>query len=144
MGLIWGIGIPLSRFIVGVHSLDQIIYGCSLGIWGGLVLHYVVRVPLIIHISCVIKMERSYLTAMSQIGRGSFRLSSVDSRMNGQLGLTSLDSRRDDEFENDLLQGHNDMIQMQQHPKYLQFNEDEEVEPSLMEEDADADQILRN
>lgn len=34
---------PFARFYLGVHSLDQILYGTSLGIWGGIVCHFLLR-----------------------------------------------------------------------------------------------------
>lgn len=35
--------IPASRFVLGAHSLDQIIYGYTLGLWAAFVLHFCVR-----------------------------------------------------------------------------------------------------
>ena len=46
----WSIGNPYSRYIMGVHSLDQIVYGMSMGIWTALVMHFLVRDNLIQHI----------------------------------------------------------------------------------------------
>ena len=39
----WASLIPLSRYILGVHSADQIIYGSSIGIWNGFYLHFLLR-----------------------------------------------------------------------------------------------------
>lgn len=48
--LYWAMSIPYSRFLMGVHSLDQIVYGSSLGIWAALTMHFLVRDTLISHI----------------------------------------------------------------------------------------------
>ena len=74
--MIWSIGIPASRLIIGVHSLDQIILGGLLGIWGGFTVHFVFRNWIIRHVTAIIKSERSYLR-----GNASFRLSSVGGRI---------------------------------------------------------------
>ena len=47
LALYWAGTIPYTRFLMGVHSLDQIVYGTSLGIWEGLFCHFVVRDNLI-------------------------------------------------------------------------------------------------
>lgn len=52
-GLYWVLTIPFTRYLLGAHSLDQILYGSSLGIWGGLSLHFVVRDHFIRHIQIV-------------------------------------------------------------------------------------------
>jgi membrane-associated phospholipid phosphatase len=54
--LFWSATIPYTRFLLGVHSLDQIIYGITLGIWAGLTLHFIVRDHLIEHVERLIKM----------------------------------------------------------------------------------------
>ena len=41
--LLWGTFIPFSRYLVGVHSVDQILQGSLLGLWEGLTLHFCVR-----------------------------------------------------------------------------------------------------
>lgn len=46
----WAMSIPFTRFILGAHSLDQILFGTSLGIWQGIIMHFVVRDNLIEHI----------------------------------------------------------------------------------------------
>eukprot|EP00356_Strombidium_inclinatum_P011479 CAMPEP_0170480330 /NCGR_PEP_ID=MMETSP0208-20121228/1212_1 /TAXON_ID=197538 /ORGANISM="Strombidium inclinatum, Strain S3" /LENGTH=154 /DNA_ID=CAMNT_0010752861 /DNA_START=310 /DNA_END=771 /DNA_ORIENTATION=+ len=33
VGLYWAASIPFTRYLMGVHSLNQIVYGSSLGIW---------------------------------------------------------------------------------------------------------------
>ena len=39
----WATCIPFSRWILGVHGLDQIIFGIQLGLWTGLTSHFFVR-----------------------------------------------------------------------------------------------------
>jgi membrane-associated phospholipid phosphatase len=41
--LYWAITIPYTRFLLGVHSLDQIVYGSTLGVWAGFTMHFLVR-----------------------------------------------------------------------------------------------------
>ena len=48
------ITIPFGRYVLGAHSLDQIIYGTTLGIWSGLTMHFLVRDNLISHIEYII------------------------------------------------------------------------------------------
>ena len=47
---VYSVSIAFSRFIVGVHSLDQIVFGWSLGTWSGLTLHFLIRDNLIKHL----------------------------------------------------------------------------------------------
>jgi membrane-associated phospholipid phosphatase len=49
LGLSWAASIPFSRYLLGVHSLDQVIYGSSLGIWAGLSMHFFLRDHILIH-----------------------------------------------------------------------------------------------
>ena len=49
-GIYWLVSIPMTRIVLGVHSFDQVLFGTSLGIWNGLVCHFVLRDPLISHI----------------------------------------------------------------------------------------------
>lgn len=62
----WALTIPLTRIILGVHSLDQTIYGTVLGIYYGLVSHFLVRDKLIAHISLMTKQERKFLKENKQ------------------------------------------------------------------------------
>ena len=45
--IFWAGSIPYTRFLMGVHSLDQIVYGATLGVWAALTLHFIVRDNLI-------------------------------------------------------------------------------------------------
>ena len=48
--LYWAISIPYTRYLLGAHSLNQVVYGSTLGIWEGIVLHFLVRDNFIQHI----------------------------------------------------------------------------------------------
>ena len=50
----WATAIPYTRFLMGVHSLDQIVYGSSLGIWAGFTMHFLVRDHLMDHIKMIV------------------------------------------------------------------------------------------
>jgi len=52
--IFWAISIPYTRFLMGVHSLDQIVYGSTLGLWSGLTMHFLVRDNVISHIESII------------------------------------------------------------------------------------------
>ena len=41
--LAWAILLPLSRFVLGAHSLDQCIFGSTFGVWQGLTMHFLFR-----------------------------------------------------------------------------------------------------
>ena len=41
--LFWAASIPYTRFLMGAHSLDQIVYGSTLGVWTALFMHFLVR-----------------------------------------------------------------------------------------------------
>lgn len=43
VAMFWFFGIPFSRYLMGVHSLDQVLFGNSLGCVGGFIMHFVVR-----------------------------------------------------------------------------------------------------
>ena len=55
LAIFWAITIPYTRFVIGVHSLNQIVYGVSLGLWSGLTLHFLVRDHLIKHIEIMVE-----------------------------------------------------------------------------------------
>ena len=50
----WAAVIPYTRYALGVHSLDQIVYGSSLGLWAGVFMHLYVRDNFIRYIEKVI------------------------------------------------------------------------------------------
>jgi len=41
--IFWSITMPATRYLGGVHSLDQIIFGSALGFWVGIFCHFVMR-----------------------------------------------------------------------------------------------------
>ena len=57
----WAISIPITRYVLGVHSLDQIIYGSSLGIWAGLTCHFILRDVVLTHVKRIIHQKAKYL-----------------------------------------------------------------------------------
>jgi membrane-associated phospholipid phosphatase len=50
LALFWPCTIPFTRYVLGVHSLDQILFGVTLGLWGGLTCHFVIRDHIINHV----------------------------------------------------------------------------------------------
>ena len=48
---IYAIVMPYTRLLMGVHSLDQIIFGFCIGIFYAYVLHFIIRDPLLKHIA---------------------------------------------------------------------------------------------
>jgi membrane-associated phospholipid phosphatase len=48
------ITIPFGRYVLGAHGLEQIIFGISLGICSGLIMHFLVRDNIISHIEQII------------------------------------------------------------------------------------------
>lgn len=49
----WSALMPVSRYFLGAHSLDQIVYGTTLGLWGALTSHFLVRDNLMTLISAI-------------------------------------------------------------------------------------------
>ena len=39
----WYLSIPYSRYVMGVHSIDQIVFGTTIGTWSGLMFHFLLR-----------------------------------------------------------------------------------------------------
>lgn len=54
LALIWAVMIPFSRYLIGVHSLDQITFGITLGIWGALLLHFLIRDSVMEHMDSIL------------------------------------------------------------------------------------------
>lgn len=55
--LAWGVCIPFSRYLLGAHSLDQVLFGISNGLCEGLILHFYIRDHLIEHIENVLAIQ---------------------------------------------------------------------------------------
>ena len=49
--------IPYSRYLLGAHSLDQIVYGSTIGIWCGFTLHLLIRDHLMNHINNLVELN---------------------------------------------------------------------------------------
>ena len=45
--IFWMFALPYSRLVMGVHSLNQVLFGNMCGVWCGLFLHFIVRDRLI-------------------------------------------------------------------------------------------------
>lgn len=55
----WATAIPYTRFLMGVHSLDQIVYGSTLGVWAGFTMHFLVRDHLMEHLEMIINHPKT-------------------------------------------------------------------------------------
>ena len=66
-GTLWVAFVCFSRFLLGAHTIDQIIYGILLGVWIALLLHIILRDIVIMHIGNVIKIQRSYIQASNRL-----------------------------------------------------------------------------
>jgi len=53
--IIWTLGVPFSRYLVGVHSLEQIILGSILGALNGFTHHFVIRDHLLIFVQTIMR-----------------------------------------------------------------------------------------
>ena len=54
LGLLFGLTIGYSRLFLGVHSLDQVLYGYLLGLWFTITWHYLVKNKLMFHVNTII------------------------------------------------------------------------------------------
>ena len=45
-----GVGIGFSRMLLGVHSLNQVIFGLVIGVWAAFTFHFCIRKPFTSHI----------------------------------------------------------------------------------------------
>ncbi len=52
--LLFAVTIGYSRFFLGVHSMDQIVYGLLIGTWIAITMHYIIRPKLDVHVKSVI------------------------------------------------------------------------------------------
>jgi membrane-associated phospholipid phosphatase len=50
LAIFWATTIPYTRYVLGAHSLNQIVYGITLGIWAGITMHFLVRDHIISHV----------------------------------------------------------------------------------------------
>ena len=54
---LWALTVPFSRYVLGVHSLDQILFGVTLGFWGAITCHFVIRDHFIAHIEVALQHQ---------------------------------------------------------------------------------------
>jgi hypothetical protein len=55
-----GLAISYSRLVLGVHSLDQLIFGWSLGIWAACTCHFVFRQRLLDYSNVLVRDTEAY------------------------------------------------------------------------------------
>ena len=55
--IFYSVSIAYTRFLVGVHSLDQIVFGWTLGTWSGLTLHFLIRDNLVKHVQMLYQWQ---------------------------------------------------------------------------------------
>ena len=63
--VVFGASIGYSRFFLGLHSSNQIIYGSLLGIWLATSIHYIFRADMIRHLNKVLKLVDQDYTSNS-------------------------------------------------------------------------------
>ena len=54
--VVFGASIAYSRFFLGLHSIDQIIYGSVIGIWLAISLHYIFREDVMKHLNQILEL----------------------------------------------------------------------------------------
>ena len=55
-----GLVIGFSRLVLGVHSIDQLIFGGTLGIWAACTCHFVFRQRLLDHANVLVRDTADY------------------------------------------------------------------------------------
>lgn len=50
----WAVFIPYSRYLMGVHSLDQLVFGMMMGAWAGFTMHFLLRDHILNYYACVL------------------------------------------------------------------------------------------
>ena len=60
IGGYWAVSIPFTRYLMGAHSLDQIIFGSINGLIEGLILHFVLRDPILYHSKQMLSKSNSF------------------------------------------------------------------------------------
>jgi len=58
---------PYFRYVLAAHSIDQLILGTILGVWEGLVLHFLLRQFIIVQVGNIIRVKRSYINRQHRI-----------------------------------------------------------------------------
>jgi len=64
--LFWAAGVPYSRYLLGAHSLDQVLFGVSLGFWEGVTMHFLVRDNLQNHFVDLLRAQNLILTTSGE------------------------------------------------------------------------------
>lgn len=58
LAVLWSATIPFTRYLMGVHSLNQIVYGSSLGLCAALTMHFLFRDYLLEHFRGVLNWHK--------------------------------------------------------------------------------------
>ena len=64
------IAIAYSRMFLGVHSINQVLFGAQLGVWFGITSHYIVREPLMNLSENLIHQKESRLLPLFMVSVG--------------------------------------------------------------------------
>jgi hypothetical protein len=88
----WFISIPYSRFLMGVHSLDQIFFGLMLGTLLAYFLHFVVRDHFIAFFDDLVIQNKHEYNPLSNSGSFGFKYST--SRFTGYETAYTMNSKR--------------------------------------------------
>lgn len=65
VALTFGITIGYSRLFLGVHSIDQVIYGWNIGLWYAFTFHFLIGEPLTISAKDLLEVRDTKYTARS-------------------------------------------------------------------------------
>lgn len=56
-----------TRLVLGVHSLDQVLFGLMLGAWFALTAHFLIRIPLIVLVGYLIEGKETRLKQITLV-----------------------------------------------------------------------------
>ena len=74
LAIFWATTIPFTRYLMGVHSLNQIVYGTSLGLWAALTMHFLLRDYLLEHFNAILNWHKKYSDrSVASANRGSLQ-----------------------------------------------------------------------
>jgi len=68
--LAFGASVAYSRLFLGVHSLDQVIFGCAIGLWAVLSVHFILRESLMTHFKSLIAQTDTDYTKWALVASG--------------------------------------------------------------------------
>lgn len=60
--LYWAASIPYTRYVMGLHSADQLVYGSTLGVWSGFFMHFYFRDNFIYYVEKVFLSQETEFT----------------------------------------------------------------------------------